>query len=495
MRFSRAFIVTQREDPSGEADAVSSRLLLRAGFTRKVAAGIYEWLPLGLRVLKKVEQIIREEMNAVSGQEVWLPIVQPKELWQQSGRWGIYGKELLRFKDRKDTEFCLSPTAEEVVTDLVAHHITSWRQLPQMLYQFSTKFRDEARPRFGLLRGREFYMKDGYSFHAGEQDAQEYYLQMQKAYVRVFERLGFKYRMVEAETGPIGGSFSHEFMVLAETGEDMLAHCPECRYSANLERAECAPRSAADDKKSVAAIEELATPGHSSVDAVAAFTGLPSSTFIKTMFYWTPQKSPVVCLVRGDHEVNEPKLKRFLKVDDLIKMEEPDYVRISGSPVGFAGPQGLRERLASFNGARLLADHAVAAIAGGVSGANKKDVHVKNLSHGRDFTVEAFGDFHVAAAGDICPRCQKSAFVFQKGIEVGHIFKLGVKYSKAFNASYLDTEGKPQLMVMGCYGIGVSRIVAAVIEQNHDEMGMIWPKAIAPMSVHLIGVEAFDEQV
>lgn len=496
MRFSQAFIPTLREDPASETDAVSSRLMLRSGFTRKLAAGIYEWLPLGFKVLKKVERIIREEMDAIGGQEVWLPVVQPGELWQQSGRWHFYGKELLRLKDRKEAAFCLAPTAEEVITELVAAHARSWRNLPFMLYQFGTKFRDELRPRFGLLRAREFYMKDAYSFHPDEADAQAYYEEVRKAYVRIFDRLGLRYRMVEAETGPIGGSFSHEFMVLADTGEDIIAHCPGCGYAANLERAECAQPLGESAGNNVDAPKDFLTPEKYTVEDVSRFLGIPKDRFVKTLFYWADEKKPVVCLVRGDHELNEAKLKRLLNCATLAKMQDDEYTRACGAPVGFAGPQGLGEKLKKFNaGSKLLADYAVAGVMDGVSGANKKDWHTLHLQYGRDFTVDAFADLRVAAAGDPCVRCAKSTLVFERGIEVGHIFKLGTKYAVSFAARYLDEQGKGRDMVMGCYGIGVSRIVAASLEQNHDEHGMIWPLAIAPYQVALVALEMHEPAV
>lgn len=489
MRFSKSFIPTLREDPA-DADALSHKLLLRGGFIRKVAGGIYEWLPLGLRVLKKVEQIVREEMNAAGGLEVWLPVVQPKELWSQSGRWAKYGKELLRFKDRKDAEFCLAPTAEEVITSLVAKNARSWRSLPLMLYQFGTKFRDEIRPRFGLLRGREFYMKDAYSFHPDEADADRYYKVMYEAYSKAFDRLGLRYRAVEADTGPIGGSFSHEFMVLAQTGEDEIAHCSACAYAANVERAECpALNGAALGAGPVP--EDIATPGLFTVDDVSKFLKISSDRFIKTMFYWTSDKRPVVCLLRGDHQLNEVKLKHAVSADELIMMEPKDYEALVGAPVGFAGPQNLAERAKAFDPKSVVvADLTVPNITDGVSGANRADYHSVHLAWGRDFKADAVKDIRLAVAGDPCPRCGKGSLVFQRGIEVGHVFKLGLKYSEALDARYLDAGGKSHPMVMGCYGIGVSRIVAAAAEQNNDASGILWPRALAPYQVLVTCLDA-----
>ncbi|MBI4369941.1 MAG: proline--tRNA ligase [Elusimicrobia bacterium] len=496
MRFSRAFIPTMREDPS-DADTASNRLLLRGGFIRKVASGIYEWLPLGVRVLKKVESIVREEMNAAGGQETILPVVQPKELWEESGRWVKYGRELLRFKDRKEAEFCLSATAEEVMTTLVAHHARSWRSLPLMLYQIGIKFRDEIRPRFGLLRGREFLMKDAYSFHADEADAERYYEVMRFSYCRIFDRLGLNYRPVEADSGAIGGSFSHEFMVLAETGEDVIAYCDSCAYAANLERAECRPINDVQSPKPKAqSPEDVATPGKYSVDDVSAMLDLPKERFIKTLFYMADGKIPVVCLVRGDHELNEVKLRRVLGSDQLRKMEKGEYERLCGAPVGFAGPQGLAAHAKAVDSmALIIADHAVAAIADGVSGANKKDFHILHLSYGRDFNADRVADLRQALAGDACPRCGKGKIEFLRGIEVGHVFKLGTKYSEPLKAQYLDRQGKSHLMVMGTYGIGVSRIVAAAVEQNNDKQGILWPKSMAPYEVVVLNLDPEDDQV
>ncbi|MBI2070148.1 MAG: proline--tRNA ligase [Elusimicrobia bacterium] len=494
MRFSRAFIPTLRDDPA-EADTISHKLLLRGGFIRRVASGIYEWLPLGLRVLKKVEGIVREEMNAIAGQEVLLPVVQPKELWEQSGRWQKYGKELLRIKDRKDAEFCLSPTAEEVITTLVARNVRSWRSLPLMLYQIGTKFRDEIRPRFGLLRGREFIMKDAYSFHADEADAERYYDEIKGAYCKVFDRLGLKYRAVEAETGPIGGSFSHEFMVLAETGEDLIVYCTGCDYAANLERAECGENGVQSSTSDVPGPEDFATPGLYSVEDVAKFLKTEKNRFVKTLFYWADAKKPVVCLLRGDHELNEAKLRRALKAGDLKRMEEAEYEKLCGAPVGFAGPQGLSARAKKTNAeAVVIGDHAVKTVTDGVSGANKKDFHTQHLQYGRDFDADLFADLRLAMEGDACPRCGKGNLAFLRGIEVGHVFKLGTKYSVALEANYLDPQGKAKPMIMGCYGIGVSRIVATAVEQSSDKDGIIWPRTMAPYQIIVTAIDITKDE-
>jgi len=497
MLFSKAFIPTLREDPV-EADAVSQKLLIRGGYIRKVASGIYEWLPLGLRVLKKVENIIREEMNAADGQEVWLPVVQPKELWQKTGRWAKYGKELLRFKDRKDAEFCLAPTAEEVMTDIVTSHLRSWRELPLMLYQFGTKFRDEIRPRFGIMRGREFYMWDAYSFHADDSDVDRYYEVMKAAYSKAFDRIGLTYRIVEAETGAIGGNFSHEFMVLADTGEDDLLFCNSCSYAANLERAECAPLEIANRKSQIAnspLSQDVHTPGAYSVDDVSKMLKIDKKQFVKTMFYWADNDQPVICLVRGDHALNEAKLKRVLGCEDLRLMDEKGYETLCGAPVGFCGPQDLIKRAKQSNPkARVIGDWMISGITDGVSGANRKDYHSVHLAFKRDFDAEGLFDLHTATTEDVCPRCKKSQLVAQKGIEVGHVFKLGTKYSKTMNTVYVDQNGKEHVCVMGTYGIGVSRIVAASCEQNHDEKGIIWPRGICPYEVEIVALDMHDER-
>lgn len=473
MKLSRYLLPTLKEVPK-EADAISAKLMLRAGMIRKAASGIYEWLPLGLRVLRKVKGIVREEMNAVGGQEVSLPFTQPKELWEETGRWGIYGKELLRFKDRKGAEFCLAPTAEELITDLVRSTVRSYRELPLLLYQFGLKFRDEIRPRFGVMRGREFLMKDAYSFHASEEDAKDTYQRVYQAYEKIFGRCGLTFRAVEAETGAIGGSFSHEFMVLAETGEEEIAHC-ECGYAANAERAECGESkeqgARSEEEKP---LKDVATPGKFSVEDVANLLSAPKESFIKTMFY-VADGMPVVALIRGDTELNEAKLMRSLKCKTLSRADDATYQRVAGCAVGFAGPIGLDKK----NGIKVVADTLLKTLKNGISGANKNDFHTLNINLGRDYNPHAFYDLHRAKSGDLCGRCGKT-FEFARGIEVGHTFALGTKYSEAMKASFLDTDGKEKPFIMGCYGIGVSRVVAAAIEQNHDEAGILWPSGLAP---------------
>ena len=483
MKLSRYLIPTLREAPS-DADNVSAQLMQRAGMIRKVASGIYDWLPLGLRALRKVERIVREEMDAAGGQEVWLPVIQPKQLWEETGRWGIYGKELLRIQDRKNAEFCFAPTAEEVVTDLVRREVRSWRQLPAMFYQFGLKFRDEIRPRFGVMRAREFLMKDAYSFHPDEKDIDAYYPRMVQAYKNVFSRCGLRFKPVEAQSGAIGGSYSHEFMVLAETGEETIVSCTKCEYGANIERSEIV-----DGKwhlpVEAGPVEDFATPGAYSVADVARITKEPANRFLKIQLYMLDGKTPVMAVLRGDHELNEAKLAAAVGSPALYRASEAQYIDSLGCPVGFAGPQGHPNL-------RIYADYAIKSVGPGITGANKPDMHAKNVLAGRDFKPEGFFDLRMTTAEDPCPRCGAKTEFF-KGIEVGHTFKLGVKYSKAMSATYLDKEQKPQVMVMGCYGIGVSRVVAAAIEQGHDKDGIIWPLAIAPFQVGVVVIDEADD--
>ncbi len=487
IRLSRYLIPTLREAPS-DADNVSAQMMQRAGMIRKVASGIYDWLPLGLRALRKVEQIVREEMNRVDGQEVWLPVIQPKQLWEETGRWPVYGKELLRLKDRKDAEFCFAPTAEEVITDLVRREIRSWRQLPAMFYQFGLKFRDEIRPRFGVMRAREFLMKDAYSFHADEQDATAYYKRAYEAYKRVFERCGLKFKPVEAQSGAIGGSHSHEFMVLAETGEETVVSCTKCDYGANLERAEVVDGAKAPDLSRFKDVAEFDTQGKTSVADVAKLVGRPLTDFLKTQLYMIEGKKPVIALMRGDHELHEAKLAAAVGRPDLYRASEAQYEQVMGCKVGFGGPQGHPD-------VPVYADFAAKAVLNGITGANKNDLHVDNFNIARDLpNIKGFFDLRAATPDDPCPRCGGKTEFF-KGIEVGHTFKLGTKYSKAMKAEYLDKAQKPQTMIMGCYGIGVSRVVAAAIEQGHDKDGIVWPVAIAPFQVAIVVLDLDDPRM
>lgn len=503
MRYSRLFIPTLKNPPA-DADNVSIKLMSRAGMIRKLSSGLYEWLPLGLKVLKKVENIIREEMDRIGGQEVSLPILQPRELWEETGRWGVYGKELFRLKDRKNSDFCLAPTHEEVITDIVRRDVRSYKELPLMLYQFGTKFRDEIRPRFGVMRAREFLMKDAYSFHATQEDAEKYYEKVFEAYKRICERCGFDYRAVEAATGAIGGKHSHEFMVLAPTGEELIAHC-SCGYGANVEKAECPDMFSAfapvcaDDGALVASetspaetlkpLEEIHTPSMRSVEEVGRFLKTPPEKFIKTLIYKAGAKT-VMVLVRGDRNVNEAKLAARLGAAE-VELASPEAVRdITGAPSGFAGPVGKNKKIDA-----LLADHSVRGIVNGVSGANKTDCHISGINIGRDYTPDDISDLALVGEGDLCPRCRREKLSFSRGIEIGHTFKLGKKYSEALNATFLAADGKQSHFIMGCYGIGVSRMVAAAIEQSSDADGIIWPPSLAPYRVVVVPVDTSDEKI
>jgi prolyl-tRNA synthetase len=482
MLYSRLLIPTLKEVPA-EAEAASHILLFRAGMIRKLASGIYDYLPLGLRVLRKVENIVREEMNRAGAQEVLLPAVQPAELWQESGRWQIYGKELLRFQDRHGRDCCFGPTHEEVITDLVRREVHSYRQLPLNLYQIQVKFRDEIRPRFGLIRGREFIMKDAYSFDIDEAGAERTYTAMYEAYSRIFRRCGLTFKAVEADSGPIGGSFSHEFMVLAENGEDFLASCTTCDYAANLEKAEV-PAPEGNPGPLPAGVPTLvATPGVRTVEEVAAFLHMQPQDITKTLIYET-DLGPVAVLIRGDHEVNEVKVKNLLGATELLLAGPAKVKELTGAEVGFAGPLGLK--------IPVYADQAVAALPAMVTGANKDDHHLSGVHPQRDLQFTKVADLRQVTEQDPCPRCG-AKLTMLKGIEVGHVFKLGFKYSKALNAKFLDAEGEEQLIFMGCYGIGVSRIVAASIEQSHDAEGIIWPMALAPYQVGLVPINVNDE--
>ncbi|MGE4535820.1 MAG: proline--tRNA ligase [Desulfovibrio sp.] len=483
MRLSRYYAPTLKETPA-EAEVISHKLLLRAGLIRKLTAGIYTYLPLGLRALNNVARIVREEMDRAGALEVLMPAVQPADLWKESGRWDFYGRELLRFVDRHDRESCLGPTHEEVVTDLVRHEIRSYRQLPVNLYQIQTKFRDEIRPRFGLMRGREFVMKDGYSFDKDDAGADASYWAMFKAYTRIFERLGLKFRSVAADSGSIGGSFSHEFMVLAETGEDTIAYCDACDFGANVEKAEavCPPPG---DIAPCPPAETVATPGQHTVEEVAAFLGVTPEKIVKTLLYVADGKT-VAALVRGDRELNEVKFKNLLGAQDIRLASPEEVTAATKAPVGFAGPVGLA-------GIPVYADRELANAADWIVGANAADAHLRHVDLGRDATIVSFTDLRQVAPGDPCPKCG-APLAFAKGIEVGHVFKLGLKYSKSLSATFLDEAGKEQFMIMGCYGIGVSRIVAACIEQNNDASGIIFPPAIAPFEVALINLNAKDAE-
>jgi len=486
MRYSKYFIPTYKEIPS-DAEIISHQLMLRAGMIRKLTSGIYTYLPAGLRSIKKVENIIREEMNRAGAIEILMPAVQPGELWQESGRWDHYGRELLRFKDRHNRDACFGPTHEEVITDLVRREIHSYKQMPINLYQIQTKFRDEIRPRFGLMRGREFIMKDAYSFDVDEESANRSYEIMHEAYTRIFQRCGLRFRAVEADTGPIGGSYSHEFMVLADTGEDQIINCVNCPYAANLERAEVKTTHVPSDMNSgdMNTLESVDTPDIKTIEELTVFLSISPDQLIKTLIF-VADDEVVAALVRGDHELNEVKLKNFLGAQTVELADVSLVEETTGAPMGFAGPIGLK--------ARMVADNAIREMKNFVTGGNRKDVHIRNVNIQRDFKVENFGDLRTISPHDTCPRCG-GEIRFGRGIEVGHIFKLGTKYSQALKAVFLDEQGKERPIIMGCYGIGVGRTVAAAIEQNHDEDGIIFPIPISPFEVIILPLQMHETTV
>ena len=485
MRYSEMFLPTTKETPS-DAEIVSHQLMLRTGMIRKLAGGIYAYLPLGYRVIRKVEKIVREEMNRAGAQEVFLPAVQPAELWMESGRWNMYGKELLRFKDRHNRDYCIGPTHEEVITALVRDEIQTYRQLPRNLYQIQTKFRDEVRPRFGIMRSREFGMKDAYSFDATEKGAEESYRKMFDAYNRIFERCGLHFRPVEADSGNIGGSFSHEFMVTADSGEDAMVYCTSCAYAANLEKAECPrPDAKQTSEETDLPLEEVHTPDVRTIEEVCAFLKVAPSDVVKTMIFMCDGE-PLAVLVRGDEEINEIKLRNYLGCESLELAMDDTIMAVTGSPRGFAGPMGIR--------CRIMADHSLLGMNDFVVGGNREHYHIKNTNTPRDFAIDEYADLKVVREGDRCPRCGCEIRIV-RGIEVGHVFKLGVKYSKAMHATFLDADGKEKNMIMGCYGIGIGRTVAACIEQSHDDNGIIWPLSMAPFQVIITPVNVNDEQI
>ncbi len=485
MRYSEMFLPTGREVPS-DAEVISHQLMIRAGMIRKLTSGIYSYLPLGYRVIRKLEQIIREEMNKAGAQEVHLPMVQPAELWQESGRWVHYGKELLRFRDRHDHEYCLGPTHEEVITSLIRNDVKTYRQLPRNLYQIQTKFRDEVRPRFGVMRCREFGMKDAYSFDVDEAGAEKSYEKMFQAYNNIFRRCGLKFRPVEADSGSIGGKYSHEFMVVADSGEDAMVFCEKCSYAANLEKAEVAcPEKKIIYEYDFLPMEEVHTPHARTIEEVSAFLKVKPQDIVKTLIYNADGKSYAL-LIRGDHEVNEIKVKNYLGAAEMELASDEIIMKTTCAPRGFAGPVNIK--------IPALLDYSVIDMINFVTGANKEDYHIKNVNIGRDFKIEAFADFRVVTDQDKCPRCGSNIKI-ARGIEVGHVFKLGTKYSKAMKALYLDKDGQEKIMIMGCYGIGIGRTIAAAIEQNYDENGIVWPMPLTPYHVIIIPVNINEETV
>jgi len=489
MYWTRTLIPTMKETPEG-AEIPSHVLMLRAGLVNQVMAGAYTYLPLGLKALKKAERIVREEMDAAGAVEIAMPSMSPRGLWEQTGRLAAFGDVLVQLalsRNNRKVHVVLGPTHEEIVTDLVARQISSYRQMPITLYQITTKFRNEERPRFGVLRTSEFLMKDAYSFNASIESLNETYRQMYAAYCRIFTRCGLDYLAVEAESGPIGGDASHEFMIPAENGEDTVLHCTQCGYAANREKAEIGGGVHAAPAAGVPLepIRQVATPGMGTIEQVSQFLKRRPQDLIKTLIYLADGK-PAAVLIRGDHDGNEGKIRRALKAEKL-ELAPPDVItRVTGAPVGFAGPVGLKEKIP------LLADRDVERIANGATGANAADAHLTGVNPGRDFQVDQYADLRNAVDGDPCPRCS-GKLALRHAIEVGHVFKLGTKYTEALNAKFLDADEHLKPIIMGCYGIGINRIVAGLIETHNDRDGMIWPMALAPYEVLLAPVKVPDE--
>ncbi len=474
MRMSKLYLPTLKEEPA-EAEIISHKLMLRAGLMRNHASGIYSYLPLGYKVIQKIEKIIRRHMDDSDAQEVLLPILQSSEIWKESKRWDRFGPLMIKFKDRKNREFCLGPTHEEVVTDLLRDEIRSYKDLPLNLYQIQTKVRDEIRPRFGVMRGREFTMKDAYSLDRDDEGLDESYQAMYNAYTNIFVDCGLETRAVEADTGAMGGKDSHEFMVLAESGEDKIAFCTNCEYAANIEKAESLVEKRTVNKEDK--LEKIHTPGAATIKELEKFFDLPGEDMIKSVAYQADGEA-VLALVRGDDELNEIKLANYLDVDNLEPASEEDIITHFKSSPGFIGPIGSK-------GVRIIADQRIENMESGITGANEKNYHYRGAKVGRDFEVETYLDLRLVREGDSCPSCSGKLEI-KSGIEVGHIFKLGTKYSESMGASYLDENGRDKPVVMGSYGIGVTRLVAAAIEQNHDDYGICWPLAIAPYQIIIL---------
>lgn len=480
MRTTQLYAPTLRETPA-EAEVVSHQLMLRAGMIRKAAGGVYTYLPLAWRVLKKIKEIVREEMDSAGGQELAMPIIQPAELWHETGRWDVYGDEMFRLKDRHNRDFCLGPTHEEMITTLVRSDVRSYRQLPLMLYQIQNKYRDEIRPRFGLMRGREFIMKDLYSFDKDEAGLDISYKKMYDAYTNIFSRCGLNFRAVEADGGAIGGSNTHEFMVIAESGEAAIVYCEACEYAANVEKAELNPILA--DKEEALPLEVVDTPDTKTIEAVAKYLNVDIKKNIKAVAFQNEKDEVILAFVRGDHEVNDVKLQNAVGAIALRMASEEAILAVGGVP-GFMSPIGIKN-------ATIVVDATVMEMHNAIAGANQMDKHYKNINPKRDFKDVIVTDIRLIQVGDPCPHCGKPLKT-ARGIEAGQVFKLGTKYSKALKATYLDENGREKPMVMGCYGVGVSRTMAAAIEQNFDEHGIIWPVAIAPYTVVIVPINAKD---
>ncbi|SDH93625.1 proline--tRNA ligase [Alteribacillus bidgolensis] len=485
MRQQLFFSPTMREVPQG-ADIPSHQLMLRAGLIRQTASGIYSYLPLGRKVLRKVEQIIREEMDAAGGQELLMPAIQPAELWEESGRLDDYGPELMRLKDRHERDFVLGATHEEVITSLVRDEVNSYKKLPMNLYQIQTKYRDERRPRFGVLRSREFIMKDAYSFDTNKEDLDKNYRAMYEAYTNIFKRCGLDFRAVKADAGAIGGKGgTHEFMVLSDVGEDTIAYSNSSEYAANIEIAELPDMYEKADSPSES-LKELYTPGMRTIEDLTNGLEIENSSLLKSVLFLIDDK-PVLIVCRGDHEINEIKVQNAFDAENVMLAETEDIKHIMGTEAGFIGPVNAPEEVT------IVCDFAVKAVSSGICGANLVDKHYQNVHPDRDFKVEKYGDFRLVQEGDPSPD-GKGTIQFAKGIEVGHVFKLGTKYSEALGAQYLDENGRAQPIIMGCYGIGVSRTIAAIVEQHHDDNGLMWPKAVSPYDLHLLVLNPKQEE-
>ena len=483
MRVSRLFMATQREIPA-DAEIPSHQLMLRAGLIRKVASGIYSFMPLGYRTYRKVEAVIREEMDKAGAQELIMPALLPAEVYQESGRWEKFGPEMFRMNDRGGRPFCLGPTHEEPFTEAVRDTFRSYKNLPVTHYQIQHKYRDEKRPRFGVIRSREFVMKDAYSFDVDEAGLSESYDTMYKAYRAIFDRLGLDYTVVDADSGAMGGSGSQEFMVKSEVGEDGICYCDECGYAANEEKAGCV--TPAQDTAEMLDIEKIHTPDVKTIDNLVGYMNCGADKFVKTILYNIDGKI-VAAMCRGDRDINETKLANLYDATEMELAAFVDVERVTGAKVGFAGPVGLKEKI------DIVVDSEVSVMRNFVVGADETDYHLKNVNIGRDFEATTIADIRNAVEGDVCPKCGKGKMKMARGVEVGHIFKLGTKYSKALNCVYLDKDGKSNLVVMGCYGIGVGRTLAAIIEQHHDDNGIIWPAEVAPYKAIVVPTKVNDE--
>jgi prolyl-tRNA synthetase len=493
MKWSETYIPTLREDPA-EAEIVSHKLLVRAGYIRKLAAGVYNYLPLMQRVLTKISNIVREEMNSAGAQEILMPVLHPAELWQQSGRWQTIGKELMRTKDRHERDLVLGGTHEEVVTNLIKGEVRSYRQLPLNLYQIQNKFRDEIRPRFGLMRGREFIMKDAYSFDRDEESFKTSYQKMIDAYYKAFTRCGLETKIVESDTGAMGGKAAHEFMVIVDTegGENIIFYCDKCDYAANQDKAsslsetEIETETETEKGDTQKPLQKVATPNAKTVEEVTAFLNVPARKLVKTLLY-KADGEVVAAMIRGDRQINEIKLKNFLKCIDLEMADASTVEKITGAKVGFAGPVGLKN-------VKIIVDEEIPRMINFITGANQDDYHFINVNVGRDIKIDSVSEIRNAQTGESCPRCKKGVLITAKGIEVGNTFMLGTKYSESLGATFIDEDGKEKPFIMGSYGIGITRTAQAAVEKFHDEAGIIWPASIAPLAVEILPLNINDEK-